>query len=137
MAYPHLHGHSHWRKNEAPSRIDSIHCPSGWLSSLMGPTAEASVDYTCTNFASNHYPVLGAISFHTVFRSSSRAVRVQARRTYLGKLDLRSLRNSEELSVFQDHLANGDRALEVKAAVDRHWVCTCGPPPEDTPSVVM
>jgi hypothetical protein len=29
-----------------------------------------------------------------VFRTSSRAVRVQARRTYLGKLDLRPLRNA-------------------------------------------
>ena len=50
VAYPYLHGHSHWRKNEVPSRIDSIHCPSGWLSSLMSPEAEASVDYTCANF---------------------------------------------------------------------------------------
>ena len=134
---PHHHGHSHWRKNEVPSRIDSIHCPSGWLSSLMSPEAEASVDYTCANFPSNHYPVLGAVSFHTVFRSSSRAVRVQARRTYLGKLDLRPLRNAEELSAFQDHLVNSDKALELKTSVESHWVCTCGPPPDEPPAVVM
>jgi hypothetical protein len=36
--------------------------------------------------------------------------------------------NLAHLSAFQDHLTNGERALELKAAVDKHWVCYCGPP---------
>jgi hypothetical protein len=55
----------------------------------------------------------------------------------LGKLDLRPLRNPEELAAFQDHLANGERALEIRDEVGKLWACSYGPPPDVTPSVIM
>jgi hypothetical protein len=55
----------------------------------------------------------------------------------LGKLDLRPLRNPEELAAFQEHLANGGRALELRDVVGKLWACSCGPPPAEAPSVIM